>query len=249
MFSYGKTSPCVNKIIKNKIKKVFFSINDPDKRSFNKSSIKFKKNKILVKKNIIKNEVNNFYKSYLKFKGDHLPFVTAKMAVSKDFFTNNKKKKWITNIFSRSRVHLLRGKHDCILTSARTIIKDNPRFTCRICGLEKNSPPLIVLDKNLMIPLSSKIIISARKNQTIIFFNKINEKKIKILKKLKVKIIRVPLSKDGDFNLKTILKKIKFLGFSRIFLESGLNLTTSFLKMSLIDDFKLFISSNKIGKN
>ena len=32
---YGKTPPCVKSIIESKIKKVFFSIKDPDPRSFN----------------------------------------------------------------------------------------------------------------------------------------------------------------------------------------------------------------------
>ena len=43
--------------------------------------------------------------------------------------------------------------------------------------------------------------------------------------------------------------KVKILGFSRIFLESGLNLTTNFLNKNLVDDFQLFISSKNIGEN
>ena len=43
--------------------------------------------------------------------------------------------------------------------------------------------------------------------------------------------------------------KVKEIGFSRIFIETGIKLTTSFFNMKLIDDFKLFISSKKLGKN
>ena len=43
--------------------------------------------------------------------------------------------------------------------------------------------------------------------------------------------------------------KVKILGFSRIFLESGLNLTTNFLNKGLVNDFQLFISSKNLGKN
>ena len=35
-------------------------------------------------------------------------------------------------------------------------------------------------------------------------------------------------------------------GFSRIFLESGLKLTTSFLEKNLVDDFSLFISNKEL---
>ena len=51
------------------------------------------------------------------------------------------------------------------------------------------------------------------------------------------------------FDLGNILIKIKSLGFSRIFLESGINLTTNFLNKNLVDDFQLFISNKNLGKN
>ena len=50
---YGKTPPCVKLIIKKKIRKVFFSINDPDKRTYNKSSAQLKKKGIIVNKGIL----------------------------------------------------------------------------------------------------------------------------------------------------------------------------------------------------
>ena len=62
-------------------------------------------------------------------------------------------------------------------------------------------------------------------------------------------MIRVPINSSGTLDLKSCLIKVKKLGLSRIFLESGLKLTTSFMKEKLIDDFKIFISDKKCGKN
>ena len=45
------------------------------------------------------------------------------------------------------------SSHDCILTSSKTIIKDNPKLNCRINGLENKSPTRIIIDKNLKIPI------------------------------------------------------------------------------------------------
>jgi len=143
---YGKTSPCTKSIIKNGIKKVFFSINDPDLRSYNKSTKLLRRKKISVNKGTYANELNLFYRSYIKSKRNLLPFVTCKLSVSKDFFTINKKNKWITNKFSRARVHVMRSNHDCIITSSKTIIKDNSELTCRIDGLKNRSPSRIILD-------------------------------------------------------------------------------------------------------
>jgi len=246
---YGKTPPCVKLIIQKKIKKVFFSIKDPDPRSFNKCSEELRKNGIVVNRGVLKKEISSFYRSYLKSKKDNLPFVTCKLAISKDFYTINKKYKWITNEFSRGRVHLMRSFHDCIITSARTIIKDNPRFTCRIDGLKHNTPSRIILDNKLKIRISSRIVKKSMNYRTIIFFNKINKKKIKSLRKLKIKIYRIPLDDDGNLDLKKSLVKAKKLGFSRIFLESGVKLTTNFLNKNLVDDLKIFMSNKYLRKN
>ena len=182
-------------------------------------------------------------------KKGNLPFVTCKMATSKDFYTVSKKSKWITNEFSRGRVHLLRSFHDCIITSSKTIIKDNPELTCRIEGLYHRSPSRIVLDNKLKIHVGSKIIKEASKHSTIIFYNKINREKIKLLKKLKIKTYKIPLDGNKNLDLKESLLKAKELGFSRIFIETGIKLATGFLNKKLVDDFKLFVSNKNLGKN
>ena len=246
---YGQTPPCVKLIIKSKIKKVFFSINDPDPRSFKKCSLALKKKGVVVSNYILKDKINIFYRSYIKCKKKNLPFVTCKLAISKDFYTINKKNKWITNELSRGRVHLMRSTNECIITSSKTIIKDNPRFSCRIDGLYQRSPFIIILDRKLKMHASLKIISKINRKRVIIFYNEINKEKIKLLKKLKIKIYKISLDSAGNLDLKATLIKAKELGFSRIFIESGIKLTTSFFNMKLIDDFKLFISSKKLGKN
>ncbi len=246
---YGVTPPCVKAIIKNKVSKVFFSVNDPDFRSHKKSTRLLKRKKIFVKKGICSSEITSFYRSYFKSKGNILPFVTCKLAISKDFFSFNKKRKWITNKFSRGRVHLMRSNHDCILTSSTTILKDNPSLLCRINGLKDKSPTKIVLDNKLKTPMSSKIVNEALKHRTIILYNRLNKRKIRLLKKAKVECYEIPLDFNNNLDLIQVLIKIKELGFSRIFLESGIKLATNFLNDNLVDDLKLFISSTKIGKN
>ena len=244
---YGKTKPCVKTIIKKKIKRVFFSINDPDPRSFNRCKNILNQKGIIVRSNIMSNKINNFYKSYLNFK-NNLPFVTCKIAASKDFYTVNKnKKEWITNKFSRGRVHLMRSTHDCLITSSKTIIDDNPRLTCRINGLNKRSPSRIILDRTLKIPINSKVVKEAHIFPTLVFYNKYNKKKITLLKKFKVKTIKIPTDASGNLNLKIVLNKALLLGHSRIFLESGFTLIKSFLKKNLINDYQQFISNTHLG--
>ena len=246
---YGKTPPCVKKIINSKIKKVFFSIKDPDQKSFNKSTKILNRKNIKVNDGILSNKITDFYKSYILSRKDDLPFVTCKIAASKDLFTINKRKKWITNIYSRGRVHLMRSQHDVIITSSKTIKKDDPILNCRINGLEMRSPKIVILDTNLTIPLKSNVIKNNFKNNTIIFYNRFNKKKIALLKKNGVRTYKIPLNVDGNLSLKDSLIKIKKLGFYRIFLESGIKLAGNFLREKLVNDIKIYISTNKLNNN
>ena len=84
-------------------------------------------------------------------KNNSLPFLDAKIAISKDCFSANKRKKWITNFFSRNKVHLIRSKYDCILSTYKTVNKDNSRLNCRIQGLEHLSPSRAIIDKHLKL--------------------------------------------------------------------------------------------------
>ena len=246
---YGKTPPCTNLIIKNKIKKVFFSSIDPDLRTFNKSTYLLRKKNIMVKKGVLLSEIKNFYRSYFLLKRDKLPFVSGKMAITRDFYTVNKKSKWITNIFSRYRGHYLRSIHDCILTTINTVVSDNPKLTCRIPGLEYLTPSRFVIDRELKIPLKSNLIKSSNKHKTFIFYNSASKKKVNKLIKLKIGLIKLRLNDKGNFNNKDLLVQIGKLGYSRVLLECGINLTNSFLNENLINDFYLFTSNNKIKNN
>ena len=47
--------------------------------------------------------------------------------------------------------HLIRSKYDCIISTSKTINKDNSLLNCRIDGLDNNKPDLIIIDRNLKL--------------------------------------------------------------------------------------------------
>ena len=246
---FGKTHPCINHIVNAKISRVFFSVNDPDERTFLKSKMILQKKGIKVHVGLLKKDISEFYRSYFYNKYNNLPFVTGKLAISKDFYSKNKKNKWITNDLSRGRGHILRFRHDAIITSVKTVIDDNPRLNCRIDGLNKFSPIKFILDYDLKIPITSKIVKNALSEKTYIIYNKIIKKKLYLLKKKGLKTIYISDYYKERKKLIYILKKIFQLGYSRILIESGLTLLDAFLRDKLINDFYLFTSNNKANSS
>ena len=101
----------------------------------------------------------------------------------------------------------------------------------------------------MKIDLKSYVFKSIKKNNTIIFHNSLNNKKIKILKKKGINLIKSKLNNDEYFDLKTILKKLYNLGIRNLLVEGGDKITKNFLKNRLIDQFYLFKSPKILSKS
>ncbi|RPG95784.1 MAG: bifunctional diaminohydroxyphosphoribosylaminopyrimidine deaminase/5-amino-6-(5-phosphoribosylamino)uracil reductase RibD [Candidatus Pelagibacter sp. TMED165] len=244
---HGKTPPCVNEIIKKKVKKIFFSLNDIDIRSKNKAKKILNNSKILVKRNLLKKKGLNFYKSYLLSKDNKYPLIDCKIAISKDYFTKNKKKKWLTNQYSRKRAHLLRSMYDCLITTSKSINEDNSLLNCRIEGLEKKSPNILIIDRNLTLKKNSNLF-KIRNRKIIIVTTSNYQNKINYFKKKKVKIIKL-ISLNTKYDFLKLFSKVRKLKYSRILVESGLQFTNFLLQNKLIHNIFIFKTKVKLKKN
>ena len=185
---HGVTPPCTNIIKKKKIKKIFYYFNDPDQRTFQKAKKILKRIKQL---NNISPNYKNFYKSYFLNKKKKFPLIDAKIAISKDFYTINRRSKNITNYRSRKVGHLIRSKYDCIISTSNSINKDNSLLNCRIDGLNNNKPDLIIIDRNLRLKKNLKLLSLTNKRKTYLFTTSNDNQKISFFKKKKIRVIKL----------------------------------------------------------
>ena len=243
---YGVTPPCTNIIAKKGIKRVFYSFNDIDKRTAKKSKTELAKKKIKVYKKS-SNHFHDFYQSYFSIQKNVIPFIDAKIAISKDYFTINKKSKWLTNSLSRSRAHLIRSEYDAIMSTSKSINKDNSLLNCRLNGFNNSKPDLIIVDLNLKIKIKINLFKKNNKRKIFIVTSVLKSKKISYLKKIGVKIIPIKsLNNKSDFI--NLFKNLKKYAYNRILVESGLIFLNELLKNKLIFNLYIFRSSIKLGK-
>ena len=181
----GKSPPCTNIIIKKKIKNVYYAFNDPDIRTYKKAK-KILNKKGITAKLIKSKRFNKFYKSYFINKKLDTPFISAKIAISKDKFTINKKDKWVTNKFSRKVTHLIRSKYNGIISTSKTINSDNALLNCRIEGLNYCKPDLFIIDLNLKLKKNLLLNKFLKKRKTFLITYKKNFKKKCLFKKKEV---------------------------------------------------------------
>ena len=244
---YGKTPPCTKSIIKSGINEVLYSINDIDKKVKGKSFRILRNKKIKVKRGLLINQTKDLYESYIINRKYKLPYVTAKIATSKNNLIYSEGIKRITNQTSNKISHYLRFKNDAIMISSNTLNIDNPKLNCRLKGFENFSPKRVILDKNLNIKMKSYILRSVKKKNTIIFHNSTLNSKVKILKRKGVILLRIKSKNNKNFNLKTIFKKLYLLGIRNLLVEGGDKITKNILKDKLANQFYLFKSSKRLS--
>ena len=243
---FGMTPPCTDIIAKKGIKRVYFSFNDTDKRTQNKSKKELSKKKIKVYKKST-NDFHDFYQSYFSIHKNSTPYIDAKIATSKDYFTINKKSKWITNYLSRNRAHLIRSEYEAIISTSKSINRDNSLLNCRLKGFNNNKPDLIIVDLNLRIKKKLNILNKMNKRKIFIATSVLKGKKISYLKQRGIRIIPIKsLKNKNDFI--HFFKILKNYSYNRILIESGLIFLNELLKNRLIYNLYIFKSSIKLGK-
>ena len=181
---YGKTPPCTEAIIENKIKRVVVASLDPNPLVAGKGVKILEEVGIEVDIGVLKDEAdrqNRIFRHYIKNKR---PLVTMKYAMTMDgkLATHTGKSKWITGHDARRRVHLERLRNMAIMVGVGTVLADDPSLNCRLedfDGFDKikkdysieglRNPIRVVVDSSLRTPFNSKIVTSAKDIKTIIF--------------------------------------------------------------------------------
>lgn len=259
---YGKTPPCADAIIKNKIKRVVVGCLDSNIKVAGNGIKKLKEANIEVIENILEEECRKLNEVFFHYINGKKPFMVMKYAMTMDgkIATASGKSKWITSEKSREHAHYLRKKYSAIMVGINTVIEDNPALTCRIKDNPRN-PVRIILDSNLRIDLKSNICKTSKDIKTYIAtvkHNKLNNlnniEKKKELEDLGIEIIETSKNssennkKDNKVNLKELINILgKDKNIDSVLIEGGAFLNASLLDEKLINKVLVYISPKIFG--
>jgi diaminohydroxyphosphoribosylaminopyrimidine deaminase / 5-amino-6-(5-phosphoribosylamino)uracil reductase len=250
---YGKTPPCVLKIIQSGIKRVIIGMEDPNPLVSGRGIKMLQDEGIEVIVGVLEKKSRDLNEVFIKHMKSEFPFVKLKIAQTLDGFiaTKNGDSKWITNEKSRLYGHKLRHGVDAILVGINTVLKDNPALTTRLPGNKGKDSIRIVLDTRLSISPEARIINQKSEAKTIIVTsNDIDtEKKEILMKKDNVEILSLDLNNKDLIPLKELLKILHKREISSILVEGGSYVNSSFLKEGLVDKIYTFIAPCVLGGN
>jgi diaminohydroxyphosphoribosylaminopyrimidine deaminase/5-amino-6-(5-phosphoribosylamino)uracil reductase len=249
---FGQTPPCSSAIIKAGIRRVVCALEDPDERVAGRGITRLREAGIEVVMGVGAEQARRDLAGHLTRITRKRPHVRLKLAISR----NRKiagcggKQIWITGKAALAQVHAMRARHDAIMVGAGTVRADDPELTCRLPGLEGDSPLRVVVDTNLTLKTGSKLCQGAKTVPLwVLSGQNPPEDRAENLRRCGVKIIPCPQTPEGHVDLQSALGKLAEEGITSLFVEGGARLGASLLQAGLVDEADFFFSEVEIDEN
>lgn len=212
---HGKTPPCTDLLLREQFKRVVIGSSDPFHRVNGNGINRLREAGVDVTVGVLEKECRELNRKFFTAHTIKRPYVTLKWAQSIDFWMDS----WVDHPhkFSTSTgqtlVHRLRAENDCIITSTKTILADDPQMNNRLWkGLK--SPEIVVLGSS-----------------------ELNCEELRIFRKSN------PIVISQNKSLEEILTDLyEQYGFISALVEAGPTLLNSFIKSGLWDEARVEVS-------
>jgi len=247
---FGKTPPCADLIITNKIPKVVIGCRDPFKEVDGKGIEKLQAAGIEVEPGILENECRELNKRFFTFHMQHRPYIILKWAETangkiaallnsaKEGNANSSTRKRlpISNEFTNRLVHKWRSEEAAILIGTTTALTDDPALTTRLW--KGNDPVRLIVDMDLKLPHSLKIFNGEART---IVINKIKHEE-------NDKILYYQVTEDVNL-VHQIINSLYQLRILSVIVEGGARLLQSFIDEEMWDEARLITNEELITDN
>ncbi len=246
---YGRTPPCSLALIDADVKRVVVGMLDPNPRVSGRGVTMLREAGIDVVTGVRERSLQALYQGFTLRQLKQRPSVFLKLAVSRDGFIGREGEGQIkiSGPLSMRMVHGYRASCDAILVGSGTALADDPQLTCRLPGLYERSPVRVVVDRKACLPIKSKLVKTCVDVPVwLVCSNTADSEKVDALTSAGVKIIRVPVT-DTGIEPSVILSALATRGITRVMVEGGARLASSFLRADLVDDLCVVTGNLEIG--
>ena len=253
---YGKTPPCTEAIIEEKIAKVVVGSDDPNPLVSGKGFQMLREKGIEVIPHFLKEECDAMNHVFFHYIRTGTPYVAMKYAMTMDgkiaCYTGDSK--WVTGEESRAHVQTLRNHYKGIMAGIGTVLADDPMLNCRIEG--GRDPIRIIADSHLRIPIDSQLVRTAGQQPLIVAcLPDADEEKAAQLQEKGVEVLRIPGVTTADIteeqkeviSLPVLMKELGARKIDGILLEGGGQLNESALQAGIVDRIYCYIAPKIFG--
>jgi diaminohydroxyphosphoribosylaminopyrimidine deaminase / 5-amino-6-(5-phosphoribosylamino)uracil reductase len=225
---HGKTPPCTDLIIREKIPRLVIGCLDPFREVNGRGIEKLIAHGIEVEYPVLEQLSKDSNRRFFTFQLQKRPYIILKWAQSANhkIAGKNAERLSISNDYTNRLVHKWRSEEAGILIGTNTALLDNPSLTTRL-WVGKN-PVRIILDTDLRLPVSLKIFDG--QVTTIILNGKKDEQTETVLFKK---------TDSGKHGVAAIISAIHELHINSVIVEGGSKLLQSFIDSGIWDEARV----------
>ena len=246
---FGKTPPCVDRIIQSGIKRVVIGLLDPNPLVAGQGIEKLLNAGLQVHIGLCEQQIRNDLRFFLLAQEQKRPYTILKWAESPDGFlappADERKVQapvWISNSLSRQQVHKLRSEVQSILIGRKTAEQDRARLTVR--DWAGPSPHRVLVDPNGLVPENAPIYDDSA--PTTLFISSPKEKSSAIKRKeANIMAYKTEERKDLPQRVGQYLNSIHC---NSLLVEGGALTLQAYLDSGLWDEIYLFRGVHPMGR-
>ena len=253
---YGRTGPCVIELVKYKPKTLVIAMQDPNPLVAGKGVQCLKDAGIEVILGVGNEASAELNRGFISRIIKSQPYICSKIAASLDggVALANGQSKWITNAICRQDVHLLRLYSDAIVTTAATVLADDPALTVRDLGDyqssndHKKQPLRVVIDRDFVTfdLLNRAKIYDQTMSKTIVIIGDTDAEKIQAFRQAGITVYNMT-TQGSKINVTQVWQLLAELGCNDVLVEAGGRFNSYLLENGLSDEWLVYQSGYIMG--
>ena len=232
----GRTPPCVDLLIKKKVKRVVAAMPDPNPQAAGGAD-RLRAAGVDFQAGLHEDEARELNIGFISRVTRRRPWVRLKVAATLDGRTalEDGRSQWITGAEARRDGHHWRARACAILTGIGTVKADDPQLTVR--DVETPRQPLrVVIDSRLETPRDARILQGER---VLVFAAREGD-----LPNAEVVVLPNAL---GKVELPQMLEALADRGINELHVEAGFRLNGSLVRERCVDEFLVYLNPSFLG--
>ena len=250
---HGRTPPCVDAVLDARPARVVIAMQDPNPKVGGQGLQKLRDSGVEVVLGVLEAQARELNRGFVKRMEQGLPHVSIKMACSLDGRTalSNGSSQWITAEPARRDVQFLRARACAVLSSAQTVLDDDPALNLRLTKqelkqvFEVRQPVRVLVDSRLRLSGSEKLFGLAGDN----WVYTVNEDGVRRerLADRGAEVITVAAGDNGGVDLRSLLEDLARRGINNLHCECGQRLAGALIRQGLADELVLYLAPHLLG--